>query len=432
MSQLNLKTLRYGRVMTFVTKMEDGVKSQKPEYMFTKLDGRKVFLRTLQYSPGGRIQHFEIMKHKKQIVDLLNGASALPGLKFTDTSGNITVSLADLTSTEEFGGKSGRGDMAEMVYSAAITARFLNKETLIKPDDVEWVLRRIGPTNTHQRLGPWKTETEQKGVYDTVFWTFTAPIMTIKTLVNQFNRKQKDITTLIHNAVKYANSDIVKENIKVVSGNNKTNIIEILAEGTFASSANKIDVKVKIDNTFINLNAPVTATGASAQGGGSYAKQKELFKSLVGVEVSSGAVKDYTKDLGKGIPPAVFRIYHSTALEMNRRFKNLSDPIYTNLAKGIISLSTKTTVGLKVKPIPPSEYKLFLGGNLKTALEITNRRLKCESTMIGNLPYLFIKDTLSGKVFLQLKLERAPGKTEYYINVIEKGAEFDHLAKVLK
>lgn len=433
MAALTLKDIRRGRVTTFVTKMEDGVKSQKPEFMFTKLDGRKVFLRTLQYSPGGRIQHFEIMKHKKQILDLLNSTNALPGLKFTDTTGNITVALGDISATEEFGGRNNRGDVAEIIYSAAIAARFLNREVLIKPNDVEWVLRRITPNNVKQRHGPWTTETEQKGVYDTVFWSFSSPIMTVKTLSSAFNRSQKDIKDLVKQATDYANSELVKANIKSTGANNKTNIIEVMAEGTFAKSVSKIDVKVKIDNVFVRINSPVLRTSvSSAQGGGSYTKQRELFRLFAGVEVSSSAIKQYTKTLSKGIPAAILKIYLETSKTLDRRFRNLADPVYDNIAKGIVALSTKKVQGVQMTTLRAGQQKLWGNGALRTGLEITARRFKCEAQMISGQPTLSIKDTRNSEVFLRIRLQKMAGNSEYYTNIIEKGPNFDRLVKVLE
>lgn len=435
MAGLTLKDIRKGRITTFITKMEEGVKTQKPEYMFTKNDGRKVILRTMQYNPGGKIVYYEIMKHKKVIADLLSGTTTLPNLKFTDITGNETLTLGDILKTEEFGGKANRGDITEIIFSAAIAARFMKRSKAINAMDVEWVLKHMNDTNASQKFGPWKTENEQKGVFDQVYWSFNAPIITVKTLAKATNRKSRDILKVMTNAINFANSEKVKKNIESSGKNNKANIIEISATGTIAQSETSVDVKVKIDGKPISLIKGADSGTKSSDkliGGGGYQKQQELWMWLTSTEVSKAAIDGYTKKLGKGIPAAIYNIYFEIGKTLDRKFHNPHDPIYSALAHGMMYLANKKDPLIVMPSLTNGQLKMLQNDNLKTAMMIMGKKFKTTVAMVSGIPTLDIKDSAKSTIFLRIQFRKVSGGVDAYKNIIEKGPAFDQVAHVLK
>lgn len=433
MAGLSLKDLRKGRVTTFVMKMEEGVKTSKPEYMFTKTDGRKLILRTMQYNPGGRIVYYEIIKHKKVILDLLNGSSTLPNLKFTDVTGNDTVTLEEIVKTEEFGGRAHRGDMAELIYSAALAARFYRRgNKALTKGDIEWVLNHMNDTNINQKFGPWKAENEQRGVFDQVYWSFSAPIITVKTLAKAANRKSKDIDTLFSSALEWVNSAKIQQRIAATGKNNKSNLIEVSALGSSAQTENNIDINVLIDGKPIKLNTAEVQKTSPLTGGGGYQKQLELWMYLLGLDVPKSSIDAYSSRLHSGIPQAIFQIYFDMAKIIQRKFGDIHNPIYSDISTGIQYLASHRDPTIEMQPMTNNLVKLLNNDGVRVALSITNRKLTCSAAMVSGTPTLVISETGKGLPLLTIKFKKVSGGNDLYKNTIERGPAFDQIAHVLK
>lgn len=432
MAGLTLKDLRKGRVSTFVMKMEEGVKTSKPEYMFTKIDGRKLILRTMQYNPGGRIVFYEIVKHKKVILDLLSGSSTLPNLKFTDITGNETVTLAEILKTEEFGGRAHRGDMAELIYSAAIAARFYHRGSKpISKTEVNWVLNHMNDTNTNQRHGPWKSENDQRGVYDEIYWSFSAPIITVKTLSKPANRKSKDIDNLINSSIEWVNSEKIKRKVASTGKNNKSNKIIISAVGSSAQTESNIDINVTVDGKLIKLSSGEVQKQSPFTGGGGYQKQLELWMYLLSLEVPRSSIESYSKRLHSGIPQAMFQIYFDMSKIIQRKLADINNPIYSDLSTGIQYIQSKRDPVIEMAVMPTTMIKLLNNDGIRTALRITNKKLSCSAAMVSGVPTLIIKEASKGIPLLTIRFKKIPG-VDLYKNVIERGPAFDQIARVLK
>lgn len=432
MAGLSLKYLRNGHVATFVSKMEEGVKTSKPEYMFTKTNGRKVILRTLQYNPGGRIVFYEITKHKKIITDLLSGTTSLPNLKFTDITGNETISLSDIARTEEFSGRQNKSDITELIYSAAVAARFYRRgDKPISVNDVEWVLSHMNDTNEKQKYGPWKIENEQRGVFDSIYWSFASPIMTVRTLSKVVNRKGKDIQAVIKAAVEYANSQMVKNSIAMTGKNNKSNLIEVKAIGSINTKDKNLDILVLVDGKKVTLNKTIVKTSSAQGGGGGYLKQQDLWSGLTGLDLPKTTIDAYSKTLKKGIPAAINTIFFDMAKILGRKLANINDPVYSVIGPGLSYLISMKDPLIKMPTLTEQQKKLLMGDNLSIALAISHKKLTCTSGIVSGIPTVIIKDT-RGLIFLKITFRKLSGGQDMYINVIEKGPAFDNITHILK
>lgn len=435
MAGLTLKDLRKGRVTTFVMKMEEGVKTGKAEYMFTKMDGRKVNLKILSYKPSGATIFYDITKHKKQILDLLSGTGNIPNLKFTDVSGNDTLALSDIMKTEEFGGKANKGDMAEIIFSAAVTARFLKRGKLVQVDDVINILKKMNDTQPKQTYKIANVENDQKGVYDELYWSFAAPLITVKTLAKPASKKSKDILALVNSSLLYVNSDAIRKTVESTGKNNQKNKIEVMAVGTLAQKETKVDVKVLIDGKPTNINMSVKTKGTKQVGqvgGGGYKKQQELWKNLVGLDVPKNAISAYTKQLSKGTPAAIQEIYASMVVLLNSKFANINDPIYEKLATGIKYYATKKDPTVEMIQLGKDEAMLWQFNGLKTAVQITNSKLMAELVTASGMPKINIKENGRKTVLISIRLKKDNSDGEaYYRNYVEKGPAMTKFATIL-
>ena len=442
MAVLSLPGLRkHGYTSTFVEKMYNGATKPSPDAMFQAMDGKKYFLDKMSYKPsGGTTQIYSILQKRQEILDLLTGNSSLPMLKFTSRDGK-TFALSDLMKTEELGGKSNKGDMAEIIFSAAITARFLNRTQPIAKSDVEALLRQISDTSAQQKLpasGFWQVETAQKGIYDKVNWSFSSPLITVQTLAKESNRvKNKDIIEMIEASVRYANSGVVTANAVTFHTNYQSNKIEVKAIGTIAQSSTKVDVTVIVDGKPTDINVSLKTKNAKQfgqVGGGGYEKQQELWKGLTGITVPKTAINAYIDTIQNGgVIKAVGKIYYQMTVLLNQKLDDLNDDVYDNLAKGIIFHATRNMEGVSMVKLTPKETQVFKFDDFTTALQLTKAKLQAVYVSNGQFPQVNIIETAGRKVVLtvRFKKESGVGEAEYYRNYIETGPGMKAIANIL-
>ena len=161
MAGLTLKDFRgkHGdsRIIILLEKLIEGQKSP-----FTTVDGKQQPFNKVTYPDPktGRLT-------TKNAADVSDSADIFNVIKTgTLTAKNIQLSfernnrvtnlvpLSDVMKTEEFGGKANKGDMAEIVFSAAIVCRFMNKNQAIIESDVIDLIKMLNDTGTHQMIGP--------------------------------------------------------------------------------------------------------------------------------------------------------------------------------------------------------------------------------------------------------------------------------------
>lgn len=442
MAVLSLPGLRkHGYTSTFVEKMYNGATKPSPDYMFQAMDGKKYFIDKMSYKPSGTTtQILSVLKKRQEILDLLSGNSSLPLLKFTSVDGK-TFALSDLMKTEELGGKSNKGDMAEIIFSAAITARFLNRTQPIAKSDVEALLKQISDSSAKQTLpvsGFWNVETAQKGIYDKVSWSFSAPLITVQTLAKESNRvKNKDIIEMIEGSVRYANSGVVTSNAITLHTNYQSNKIEVKAIGTIAQKSTKVDVTVIVDGKPTDINVSLKTKNAKQfgqVGGGGYEKQQELWQGLTGITVPKTAINSYIDTIQNGgIVKAVGKIYYQMSVLLNQKLDDLNDDVYYGLAKGILLHATRNMEGVSMVKLTPKETQVFKFDDFTTALQLTQSKLQAVYVTSGNFPQVNIIDTKSRKVVISVRFKKevGAGEAEYYRNYIETGPGMKTIANIL-
>lgn len=340
------------------------------------------------------------------------------------------VPLSDIMKTEDFGGKANRGDMAEVIFSAAITCRFLNKNQAITDGDVLDMIKRLNDTDTHQVLGPMKSPNKEPKVVDDLYWEINSALINIRALKNP--RHVRNLKAIISSSVKYANSSTVASNAKKYFENSLYNRIDVKAIGTVAQNDTKVDVYVEIDGKKIDINVSLKAGGTKQfgqVGGGSIDKQKDLWSTLFDLKVSPALEKKYFDTLkSNGIIEANSALYSGMADMFNTVASTNPDKILDSLADGIMFFGTRRDKAVDMVQLTPKEAMIYKFDNLQTALKLKNVKLIANFVDNKTKPEVRIQDSRSGSVLITIRLR---SDRDYIRNVIEKGKLMTDLTAIV-
>lgn len=340
------------------------------------------------------------------------------------------VPLSDIMKTEDFGGKANRGDMAEVIFSAAITCRFLNKNQAITESDVMDMIKKLNDTDSHQFLGPMKSPNKEPKVVDDLFWEVNSALINIRALKNP--RHVRNLKSIITSSVKYANSSTVANNAKKYYENSLYNKIAVKAIGTVSQNDTKVDVLVEIDNKKIDINVSLKAAGTrqfGQVGGGTIEKQKDLWAALADLKITPALEKKYFDTLkSDGIIQANSVIYNGMSDMFNSLMSTNPNKLLDSLADGITWFGTKRDKNVSMVQLNNREVMVYKFNNLQTALKLKNIKLYANFVDNKTKPEVRIQDSKTGKVLIKIRLR---SDKEYLRNVIEKGALMTDLVGIV-
>lgn len=340
------------------------------------------------------------------------------------------VPLSDIMKTEDFGGKANRGDMAEVIFSAAIACRFLNKNQAIIDSDVIDMIRNLNDTDTHQIIGPLKSPNREPKVVDDLFWEVNSALINIRALKNP--RHVRNLKSIISSSVKYANSATVAGNAKKYYENSLYNKIAVKAIGTIAQNDTKIDVLVEIDDKKIDINVSLKAAGTrqfGQVGGGTIEKQKELWSALADLKVTPALEKKYFDTLKTdGIIQANSVIYNGMSDIFNSLMATNPSRVLNSLSDGITWFGTRHDKSVSMVQLNNREVMVYKFDNLQTALKLKNMKLYANFIDNKTKPEVRIQDSKTGKVLIKIRLR---SDRDYLRNVIEKGNLMTELVGII-
>jgi len=413
------------RIIALLEKLIEGVKSP-----FTTADGKQQPFNKISY-PDPRTGRL-VSKSALDISDsadianvIKNGLVSFKQINLSYERNGQVISLtplSDIMKTEDFGGKSNRGDMAEIIFSAAIACRFLNKNQAVIDGDVIEMIKMLNDSDTHQILGPMKSPNREPKVVDDLYWEVNSALINIKALKNP--RHLKNLKSIINSSVKYANSSSVANNAKIVYENSLYNKIEVKAIGTVAQNDTKVDVYVMIDHKKVDINVSLKAAGAKQfgqVGGGGIDKQKDLWATLLDLKVPAPLEKKYFDVLKTdGLVPANTEVYRGMAVEFNRRMTSNPDAVYKSLSDGIMFYGTRNDPTVDMVSLNNKEAMIYKFGNLSEALRLMNRELKAVFVSNKTKPEIRIQDSKTGSILVTVRL-KSESKNNYIRHYIEKG-----------
>lgn len=413
------------RIIALIEKLIQGPKS-----MFTTVDGKQQAFNKITYPDprSGRIV-------SKSALDLSDSADIMNIIKSGTVGFNLitlsfekngrvvggVVKLSEVMRTEEFGGKANKGDMAEIIFSAAVACRFLNKNQPVIDADVIEMIKKLNDTDTKQTLGPMKSPNKEPKVVDDLWWSINSALINVKALQNP--RHIRNLKNIISASVRYANSSTVVENAKRVYENNLYNKISVKAVGTVAQNDTKIDVIVEIDGKRVNINVSLKA-GNTKQfgqvGGGGIQKQKDLWSILADLKITPSLErKFYTTLKTDGLLEANKVVYMGMVDIFNNAMATNPAKVYDSISDGIMFFGTRDDDTVQMVTLNRKETLIYKFNNLKQLLQLKNKKLIAKYVPNKTKPEIRFQDA-SGQVLITLRLKQET-KNNYIRHYIEKG-----------
>jgi hypothetical protein len=377
---------------------------------------------------------YKIKKSKENEKALNEWVEHVKNNNFKEANSVILISednkelTAGSFSKPKSGASGNRGDIAEGIFGAAITARFVNKNRDINELDIKNILKRIKSGTGKTRDKEFKSINENPKIVDDVRFYLSLGNVNMKALLDE--TQWAALSNLFTSSVKYANGKTVQAWSKLLYENNRYNYIEVISDGLGllggGQSSTKVDVKVLVDKVPTNINVSLKAGSVKQFGqisGVEFEKQKEFHKKLFNADVSSLENK-YNDHLKKNMPEkALYLTYKHSASFFNRSVTNTrnKDNILKHLGKAIDYFATLHEENVTLVHLDKSDAKVYNFSSIKDAL--IGLSLIAEVKDTAGKPKILIKDKKKQKTLLELrvKIENKPNGSTYVRNIVEKG-----------
>lgn len=222
--------------------------------------------------------------------------------------------------------KFNRGDVAEGILAAAITARFLSKTKRIRSDDVIRVVTKLNKATSGFKgttsITNFKSPNKNPKIFDDVVCKVNLAESNMKGFLDRKIYNQSDIREIVKSSVDYANGIYIMDWADMMYTNNQKNIIEVNSEGLLDQSGTKVDLKVIIDGTQAGVGVSLKAGDVKQfgqVGGAGEDKMKDLFSSL-GVKFDKSFEDSHTDMIAnKEIAPALTIAYKEVQKQLSRK-----------------------------------------------------------------------------------------------------------------
>lgn len=393
-----------------------------------------------QLSNGQRfIPQKLIIDGKELIVDRVTAdqiASAVSNLKGTnfkliDAQGK-EVGNGNLYKTEDY--KSGKasynkGDMAEGIFGAAITARFINKDSEVTLRDVEAILSKL--TQQGRQTMKFASPNKNPKIKDDVEFVLGLAANNMKALCDRNIRAMRDVVKITEAAVAYANSKTVRQWSSMVYQNNIYNKIQILSDGLSDQTGTKVDVRVLISNhdgqlkpTNINVSLKAGDVKQFGQMGGStFDTFERLFDELFALNISR-LEREFNTHLNKpDVKKAIQSVYKGVAPMIADVLSKDDKKALKHFATAIQHHATRGEKDVTLVQLNRGKAKVYTFENLEKAFAKIGPFTAQVKVGGGGLPQidLFARGMNEGILRIRVKGGdyRADG-SPYFRNVIEK------------
>lgn len=437
MASLSLDELRKrpGRIETFVNKL----KNKTP---FDMVSGdAKVFTKVL-FTDSGRIVEVIPSKDPRQV------RLAIDWLKTRASNSRYVIlandkeraALSELLKTGDFGGQGGktargavkgnRGDMAEAIFAAAITARFIQKNTTVSEGDVYDIINNLDRVKTHQSI-KYKSVNKNPKIVDNVTLNVRLAPSNLFALTDA--QTQQTIGDLVQSSVKYANSTVVASWSKMLYENNRFNEIEIIADGLSEQKTTKVDIRVKVDKKQTDINVSLKADDVKQFGqisGSGFDKQSLLWTKLLSVDVGKYEDDYYDSVKQQDVLDGISKIYKGVVADFNKAITSSKrSNVLLNLSSGIRYFATLNEQSVSLVQLSKQEAMVYQFDNLEKLL--SGSHLKAVYVPNKATPEMKITDERNN-ILISVRVKRELKPSGVYIrNYIEKGALLTKLASYM-
>lgn len=412
---------------------------------------------------------------KTSTATLINGAfmtNANPGQVLTNLIQNASynylilkdktqVPLGHLVKTWQYqiNGKKdyNKGNIAELIFSAAIVARFkagCDKTCRIGAKEVEKIVDECTKSESNEGTLKLKSPNKDLDIIDDLVFRYKIGKPHYRAVRNK--KLWPMWSNILAASIKYANSDNVGQHVHMVWDNNVENTIIVLSDGETDQKGTKIDVRVQVTDhagalsgpDFLKISLKVDGVKQFGQMGGvTLDVQKALWKESFGVDVamtentylgyrgkSSGSHKNHFKDASLAIGAVYKEVAPKvvTALETKKGQEAFSAFVQQNFSK--------REEGMKLVDLKGDQPIQYDAENLETVfagLELTSQLSESKANTVDgkvvneNLPKLMIQGQgakLDTKVdLIEIRVKRGDKNADgrpYYRNVFEKQKGF--------
>lgn len=278
------------------------------------------------------------------------------------------------------------GDVAEGVFAAAVTVRFINRNSTVTKAAVNALIQGL-PTPTSRGKGKvvektFKADNKDIDLKDDVVLKIALAEANMNFLLD--SRSQSALATYIDSAVKYANDQKVQKWAKLVYENGRYDKIEVTADGLGGQTTTKVDVDVKITddkNVLQDVDIKVSLKAGDVkqfgqQGGtlfertGNKDGYKEYWDRLFGINIASKKRQyDQMKEVNHDTFGAVNMIYDYVSDELQKKL-NGNDAVatLTKLGEAIQYYATSNEQHVELVQLNRGEARIYTFGGLPNVI----------------------------------------------------------------
>lgn len=433
MSSLSLPEIRKpgrARVELLVNKLKNGSK-------FDLVNGSAVKFVSIGYTRNKKYTEITPSKSAAEYTKAINflKTEASSSDKIVLVGGKITEPLSSLLKSGEFGGTGGssgagpkgnRGDMAEAIFGAAITARFLSKTKIISSSDVLKIILKIDSSKMQQKM-IFDSPNKNPKIVDKVTFQLGLALNNLVAVTDK--NVQGTLTDIVNSSVNYANSKIVMDWADLLYNNNKYNEIEIISDGIGNQTGTKVDVRVVIDGKPTNINVSLKADDVKQfgqVGGSSFEAQMDLWKKLLSLDVKKSEESYYKMVRKKDYIGALKSVYSYAVDDFNRKILSNKNEVLKNLSYGIKFFATLNEENVTLVQLTKNESTVYEFNNLEQLFKPYTLKAKLiESKATPEIQ--FINEENEVLLYIRIKTENKPNGI-YIRNYIEKGKLLTKLA----
>ena len=370
-------------------------------------------------------------------LKLKNGSKYIPIFKTPD--GNFPWSKIEKTqlSGADSGKKFNRGDVAEGVLAATVTAKFINPGKEIEPSDAYKILDTLSVSRTQNTF----IHKSALSGEDQITLKITLKPESLEALLDPENRN--DLKEEFAAACEYANSQYVKKHAELLDKNNTNDTVVITSDGAVDEKLTKVDMSVMIG---IDDGTPVlTDLNLSVKSG----KTKNLEQSGVAAKTIIEIFRKFGLDISHFRDTFVKKqewyegVFAYAATWFNKSLLNGDDEkeyeLLKNISSGIDYAATKHDSSVLQVHMDGGTFKVLSFKDLEEKL----KKLKIEALFkmsagrpatatkpaIPPRPYLYFLDKVTKEELLIFRLEVRSGEKVNKLH-IEKGPLLVKLTKI--
>jgi len=329
--------------------------------------------------------------------------------------------------------KYNKGDIAEVVLGAAITAKFLKVDnSLVRESEVISIIRQVINTLKIDTQRPDVSSGEL--VYDNIIFKVSVPKGAV-----EFLKKEdiSEITDVFKSAIEYANkSEDINKQSEELRKNSKIDSILINSDGTGDQKGTKADIKLFINNkpTRNQISLKVTGGEQFAQVSGvGFKKQENLWKDGLGINITplKNAYEQEMKNFDSGlrflsrkediaqeqkqiVKNAMGLVYKFATEELNKLFQKREMKFMKNFIDFIASgIAGDEKQFIELVKLEKGKFKSIRTDSKKFKDMVNSLDLIAIINKSGD-PKVIIKDKNSNKPLIQIraKTELASSKTK--------------------